>query len=191
MAKARRAINLGGKAETGRPYRSLVWPLIGKLAVLTLALGLSGCFKSAAPLIDKSTAVYPFETAEIKIGDEPSQILKREGDFYQFIEDGEAGGGSLLFYEIAENLYLVQDSRKDSETTYLFAKRENDKIVAQSDCRNIDSATLERLKIEHDDNRERAFFSCHVTDLKPLIGLGQSPALWSGETTTIQIISIE
>jgi hypothetical protein len=181
----------GGKAETGRPFRSHGCPLIGKLAVLTLVLGLSGCFKSTTPLFDKSSASYPFETAEIKIGDEPSQIVKREGGFYRLIENGEAGGGSLLFHEIAENLYLVQDSRKDSETTYLFAKRENDKIVTQSDCRNIDSATLERLKIEHDDNRERAFFSCHVTDLKSLIDLGQSPTLWSGETTTIQIISIE
>jgi hypothetical protein len=191
MAKARGGMNHGGKAETGRPFRSIVHPLIGKFAVLTLALGLSGCFKSSAPLIDKSSASYPFETAEVKIGDEPSQILKREGDFYRLIEDGEPREASLLFYEIAENLYLVQDSRNDSETTYLFAKRDNDEIAVQNDCRNIDPGTLERLKIEYDENRERVFFSCHVTDLKSLIDLGQSPALWSGETTIIQIISIE
>ncbi|HKJ62253.1 MAG TPA: hypothetical protein VKA94_09715 [Hyphomicrobiales bacterium] len=175
-----------------RPFWSLAYPVIGKLSVLTLVLCLGGCFKSSTALIDQSNASYPFKTAELKTDDEPAtQILKREGNVYHLIEDGEQRDAILLFYKIADTLYIVQDSPKNGEATYLFAKRDNDKIVVQTDCLNIDKGTLERLKIEHDENRKGVFFTCHVTDLKSLIELGQSPTLWSGETTTIQIISIE
>lgn len=192
MANARGAIRQGWEGSGAHGFRFEIASAIGKLAVVTLVLGLAGCFKSEAPLIDKSSAVYPFDTAEIKVGDEPPQIIKRDGDVYRFVEEGKPAEGSLLFHKIADDLYVVQDSPKDSQTTYLFAKRTDENtVVVQSDCRNIDPDTLKLLKIEHDEKRDTLLFSCHFADLKTLIDLGQTSALWSGETTTIQILSIE
>lgn len=162
-----------------------------QLVVLTLVLGLAGCFKSASALIDKADAKYPFTTITLKADDDQLQVIKRDGDVYRLIEDGKEREEPLLLYEIAENLYIIQETPKDGEATYLFAKKNGQQIVFQNDCRGIDADTLKRLKIETRDESKGVFFTCHAADLYALIALGQSPDLWSSETKTLQIVSIE
>jgi hypothetical protein len=162
-----------------------------QFVIFTLVLGLPGCFKSSAALIDKAHAQYPFKTITLKTEDNELQTVKRDGDVYRLIEDGEERGAPVLIHALAENLYIVQESPEEGETTYLFAKRDGDKIVFQNDCRGVGADTLKRLKVETRDDSQALFFSCQISELDALIGLGQSPDIWSGGTKTLQIVSIE
>jgi hypothetical protein len=157
---------------------------------MALVLGLAGCFKSEAPLIDKASAKYPFQTITLTIDGE-TEVLTRDGDDYRRTENDKPSEATLLIHEIAENLFIVQESQPDGEATYLFAKKQADKVVIRSDCEGIGAETLERLNIQTPKPGKPLFFECKIKDLDALIGLGQSPELWSGETKTLQIVSME
>lgn len=160
------------------------------IALLALVLGLTGCFKSEAPLIDKASAKFPFQTISLTI-DGDTEVLTRDGDVYRRTENDKPSEATLLIHEIAENLFIVQESQPDSEATYLFAKKQGDTVVVRADCQGIGAETLERLNIVTPKADKPLFFDCKIKDLDALIGLGQSPDLWSGETKTLQIVSME
>ena len=161
------------------------------LAAAVLVSGLAGCFKSAAPLIDASNAKFPFKTITMKSAEGDTEIVKRDGDVYKRIENDKPSDEPLLIYEIAEHLYIVQESAKDGDVTYLFAKRDGDKIVVRGDCHGIASDTLKSLKFDVRDTANGMFLECYTEDLKALIALGQSPGIWSEGTQTLQILSLE
>ncbi len=158
--------------------------------LVPLILGLAGCFKSTAPLIDKSHASYPFQAITLEIDNEV-EIVKREGDVYRRIENNKPRGEPLLIYEIEDGLYIVQEGDQGGEATYLFAKRQDDKVVVRSDCRGMDADVLASLNVQARKDDKTVFFECRIKDLDALIGLGKSPAIWSGETQTLQIVSME
>jgi hypothetical protein len=159
-------------------------------ALLALVLGLAGCFKSEAPLIDKASAKFPFQTISLTIDGE-TEVLTRDGDVYRRTENDKPSEATLLIHEIAENLFIVQESQPEGEATYLFARKQDDKVIVRSDCKGLGADMLARLNIEAPKTEKTIFLSCKIKDLEALIGLGQSPDLWSGETHTLQIVSME
>ncbi len=164
---------------------------IRHLAVLALVIGLTGCFKSSAPLIDASNSKFPFKTITLKAEDGEIEILKREGDVYKRTEDGKPSEEPLLLHEISDGIYIVQETPKDGDTTYLFAKRDGNNVVVRGDCHGIAPDTLKRLNFDVQDESKGLFYECHAKDLNGLIGLGKLPDIWSEGTQTLQIQAIE
>ncbi|NKB16831.1 MAG: hypothetical protein HC774_08240 [Sphingomonadales bacterium] len=123
-------------------------PVVGHALLLALVLGLAGCFKSNEPLLDAAQAKYPFKSATFKADDGEIETLRREGDVYRRIEDGKPRSEALLFFEIEENVYLVQETGDIGVTTYLYARKERDKAVVMSDCQDIKRETLTSFNFE-------------------------------------------
>ena len=161
------------------------------LVLSALVTGLAGCFKSETPLIDAAQAKFPFQSIVLKADDEETEIIRREGALYRRIEDDQPRGEPLLIYEIAANLYLIQETGASGDATYVFAKRDADKLIVQSDCGGIDTETLKRLHIDYAETSQSLFFECNAKDLGALIALGQSANIWSGTAQTFDIVSIE
>ena len=165
--------------------------VLRQFAVFALVLGLAGCYKSETALITKDLAVYPFTSITFKPPEEGPVLLKRDGDVYQMVEDGEPSPRTFLFYRIDEDLYAIQETAEAGKAVYIFAKKDGEKIVLQNICDGIGEETLKRLKITLDKGTNRELTTCDIPDLQALAGLGRSPALWAAETLTLQIISIE
>jgi hypothetical protein len=165
------------------------------LALTPLLFGLAGCFKSGTPLIAGADAVFPFQTLTMKTPDGQTGILKRTGDVYVYSEPDTQPGTekhqSVLLYQVGDNLYLAQNADEDGEATYILAKREGDKILARSDCRGLDADTLAQAGIEPPKRGSSILYECLATDLKSLVALAKSPAIWADHTTALQILSIE
>ncbi len=165
-------------------------------ACLALVLALAGCFKSAAPLIDVAHAKYPFKTMSFKDEEGQVAVLKRQGDVYHLIEERSPLAvphvpTPLLLYEIAENSYIMQEASESGEATYIFVRRDGDKAIVRPVCRGIGPGILQTLNIESREEGQSFVFDCYVKDLNALIGLAQFPTIWSDETKTLQILSIE
>ncbi|WP_125461722.1 MULTISPECIES: hypothetical protein [Rhodomicrobium] len=161
---------------------------------LAMVLALAGCFKSAAPLIDTAHAKYPFTAISLK--DDEGQIvaLKREGDIYRFIEQGQPPPqvpSAYLLHEIGENAYVIQEASDSGEATYIFAKRDGDSVIIRPVCRGLAPDLLQKLKVEAREEAQSYVFDCYVKDLDGLVGMGTSPTIWSDATKTLKIISIE
>lgn len=165
------------------------------LALTPLLLGLAGCFKSETPVIAKADAVFPFQTLTVKTPDGQTGILKRAGDVYVYSEPDAKPETekhqSVLLYKVGDNLYLAQNADEDGEATYVLAKREGDTILARSDCKGLGADTLAQAGIEPPERGSGIFYECRVTDLKSLVSLAKSPAIWADHTTALQIVSIE
>jgi hypothetical protein len=165
------------------------------LALTPLLFGLAGCFKSESPLIAGADAIFPFQTLTVKTPDGQTGILKRTGDVYVYSEpDAQPGTEkhqSVLLYKVGDNLYIAQNADEDGEATYVLAKREDDTILARSDCKGLGTDTLAQSGIEPPERGSGIFYECRATDLKSLVALANSPAIWADHTTALQIVSIE
>ncbi|MGF1620909.1 MAG: hypothetical protein ACFCUR_09870 [Rhodomicrobiaceae bacterium] len=165
------------------------------LALTPLLLGLAGCFKSDSPLVAGTDAVFPFQTLTVKTPDGETGILKRVGDVYVYSEpDAQPETEkhqSVLLYKVGDNLYLAQNADEDGEATYILAKRDGDTILARADCRGLDEDTLAQAGIEPPKRGSGLFYECRAADLKSLVALAKSPAIWADHTTALQILSIE
>ncbi len=118
------------------------------LAPLLIVLGLAGCFKSGAPLIDAAHAKYPFAAITLKNEDGEISVVKRDGDVYRFIEDGKQDATALLMQELGTDLYLVQVATPTGESNYLFARKQDSDLIVRSDCKGLDPAMLRANGIE-------------------------------------------
>jgi hypothetical protein len=161
------------------------------LAVFALASGLTGCFKSASPLIDAENAKFPFKSITLKTAEGDTEVIKRDGGVYRRTENGKPSDETLLLYEIAEQLYLLQESSENGDPTYVFAKREGYKVVVRGDCHGLPADKLEALKFDIRDTANGIFKECYTPDLKALIALARSPDIWSQGSQTLQIQSLE
>jgi hypothetical protein len=169
--------------------------LLGLAAAALITLGIGGCYKSDAPFIAPSQAVYPFTTLRFADQDGQKSIIRREGDHYLYAEEPDKpevqpNTTSLLLYAIEDNFYLVQADDEGAQL-YMFAKRDGDKITFASLCEAADPAVLKQLGIERPKEDEILPAECKVEDLTALIAIGRSPASWTKSTTTVTILSME
>lgn len=95
--------------------------MILKLTVIVVLLaGLSGCFKSGAPLIVAANADFPFTTLTYaNVGSDDKITLVRDGDKY--VNSGEDDGAAVLLQAISKNVFVAQISAPDDDKTiYLY-----------------------------------------------------------------------
>jgi len=166
------------------------------LVLTALIGGLSGCFLSETPLINEANAAYPFTAMTIKTEEGETGFVKRQGGFYSFVETAdsdtdETSAASVLFYEVADDLYIVQATEDNGEATYLLAKRQDGAIITRSDCDGLDAKTLAKAGVTPPDSGDRLLRACYAKTLKSLIALAQSSDTWAGQTTALQIVSVE
>jgi hypothetical protein len=164
--------------------------VLRSFSALIIVVGLTGCFRSAMPLIDAAHAQYPFTTLTLQSGDGKISTVKRYGEVYRMIEEGALEETALMFAELGPDRYLVQSARSSGEAEYLFAQRRDKELLVRSTCRGADPALLARLGANVVERGETVY-DCHFKDLQGLRELGNSPGLWDNSTTTLQIVSIE
>jgi hypothetical protein len=91
------------------------------IALVVLAAGLTGCFKSRAELISADAADYPFQTITYTPDGEDDNItLVRTGDRY--LVAGGSGRASVRFKALGNNTYALQisDVEDDDRPIYLY-----------------------------------------------------------------------
>jgi hypothetical protein len=172
------------------------------LAFLGCVLALGGCIRSSEPLIDASGAHYPFKSMSLK--DDNGQVLsiRRDGKVYRLLEEpgepspdareNKGSGLAYLFREIDKQHYLVQETGSGKTVNYGIAKREGDKLMVRSSCAGLSPDTLRAAGIQTAKPEPMSGEpDCHASSLAELIVLSKSPGIWSKETTTLQILSIE
>jgi len=165
-------------------------------AISSLAPVLAGCFMSDAPLIDQANAHYPVQRMTIKTSDGETGFLQRVGTSYRFTEPADLAAedkqvGSVLVHQVADDLFIAQDTDQDGESVYAFIRRQDDKLIIRSDCEGLAARTLEMTGVSPPEDSDGLLRSCRAKTLKSLIDLSQSPALWTGRMTTLQIVSME
>jgi hypothetical protein len=159
-------------------------------APLVLVLGLTGCFRSEAPLMDAANAEFPFVSMTLKNEDGQLSQVKRDGDVYRFIEDGKQDGAGLQIKQLGPDLYLVQLSAPTRNTEYLFARKQEGDLIIRSDCKGLDPDVLRTKGIEIVESGA-AIYECNFKTLQSLVDIGTSPDIWANSTTTLKIVSIE
>lgn len=132
----------------------------------------------------------------MKTADGETGLLQRVGTSYRFTEPADHAAddkqvGSVLIHKVADDLFIAQDTDEDGESVYAFIRRQDDKLIIRSDCEGLAPKTLEMTGISPPKDGGGLLRSCHAKTLKSLIDLSQSPALWIGRTTTLQIVSME
>jgi hypothetical protein len=163
---------------------------------LIVLLSLTGCFQSKAPLIDAANAKFPFASMTLMNDDGQILTLKRDGDVYHRIEDGEPDDAELLFHELGPDLYLVQSAgsaQKPEHFEYMFVRKQDGDLVARSDCKGLDPDMLRSkgIEIQGTGSLRTEVTICVFETLQSLVDLGKSPGIWANSTTTLKIVSIE
>ena len=171
-------------------------PAIRVLLVAPVLFGLAGCFQSETRLIAEADAAFPFKTMTLKTEDGETGILQQQGKVYVYDEPGSSssdddGDQTVQLYQVGDGLYIAQHSDQDGEATYIFAKKTGDTILTRADCRGLDAATLSAANVKAPQKATGIVYRCRADDLKSLIALARSPAIWAEHTTTLQIVSIE
>jgi hypothetical protein len=165
-------------------------------ALLLPLCGLPGCIKSEAPLVEASKAVFPFTSLKLEDSDGQKITVKRDGDVYLYSEEVAPLAvphkpTPVLLYPVEDNLYVAQAVNEAGGVEYVFAKRNGETIVFLSLCEGIDPDILKNLNIERHGADGQPFVECDVKDLKSLVALGQLSNIWTKDTVTVKILSIE
>ena len=85
--------------------------------LLAVLFGLTGCFKSSVPFIDEAEADFPFQTITYEFEGEDDQVtLIKIGNAYAAPD--EQGDSTLLLKVLGNNLYVVQATIKEADSSY-------------------------------------------------------------------------
>jgi hypothetical protein len=148
----------------------------GYFMIVLCCLALAGCFKSDVALIGPSNAAWPFKRASVSLhGADESRTynLEQGASSYAFAglpeEENAMGRGTILFYKVKDDLFIMQWQYGAGSNYDLFVIRMDGDQFAMDTCSAYRDETLSQLGMK------RGLGDCPVENLEQLVRLAQMP----------------
>lgn len=141
------------------------------LAVLAMALGLTGCFSSDHPLFDAERGSCPFATATIYDEVDPNAsgppnrfVFETEGQYCK-VTDPDGDVSRSLFVPAGRGWWIVQGD--EARPSYGLVRRNGARLTQYlPQCKDFSAARLTRLGVTFDeDRRECAVNDAHQVEI--------------------------